>query len=97
MTDDRVAVARLMLVLAVAGGDVFDGILEAVLGMAVEFLLGELGSGRDVCGWSDDGSGSDAHGDGEQEENNGLQRDKREGIQYRCKRDRLPIKLRPVR
>lgn len=92
LTDDGVAVARFVLVFAVAGWDVLDGILEAILGMALVLFLGELGSGRDVSGRSDDGTAFDAHGDGEQEENNNLKRNKRDEIQYCTQRDRLPIK-----
>lgn len=51
LTNNRVPVARLMLVLIIAGRDVFDGILEAVLRMAVMFLVDQFSARGHERSW----------------------------------------------
>lgn len=80
LTYDGVAVAGFVLAFAVTSRDIFDRVFKAVLGMAIEFLFSEFGFCRDVCGGSNDGTSSNAHGDGAKADNSGLKRDKYEGI-----------------
>lgn len=90
LTDDGVAVARFVLVLVVSSWNVFDGIWEAVLWMAV--VLGKFGSRwNQSCGSVFNCTWINTRGDCHQEEQNDLLGDTKK-LNFSVVRDQVSIK-----